>query len=689
MTKNLIALSAFLVMAAGAAHAGVDPNALRVQDAAGVVAIEAETYNELVPAPVAGFSFVFDTGYEGYSRTGYMQSLPRGTNISSDITRSPRLDYRVQFNQAGTIYLWGRANAPTSSENSFHLGMNGQLLVDRIDVPTIGAWAWFAKTATSIQIPAAGVYTINYWLRESGCCIDKIVLTTDPNYVPAGYGPRDPWLGPALAMAPSVDLVATGDKGMILSINGIDVNNLILGTTMFGKDPCDPLQGAPLADNFDLNSDASADNMPWVVTMFDLPVTKIFLVEKGGNDSGLIQPLDENGAAMDDPIAYAPADFGKVLKPDGTNLIVYGDQNAGLAVITPESMIYGIKIIPTPGKTITIDPVSISGVPGTVIQVKPISSLDAVVSPTDPNTLVTVNAINGISTSDLIVGTTTHTGTLTANPGALADDFDLTTYASCDNSPVVETVFPTPVTTIFILERGANDRGFFQPIDAMGNPIGGMLAFVATDFQFDSTGKKIVGQRAGGLVIESKKPMSGLLILPPAGGVIGIDPASISAIPAPLIKVAPIQSLVAAADPSTSTPLTVISINGIDVSGLILGVSIGENAARQDDFVLDNVYSGDIAGVILTAFAQPVTTIFVLEKDGNDSGTLRPLDAQGKPIGGRVNFAPADQSKWTFPAVPGSWTVGGMVITSDVPVYGLEIGSAGIDPMSVSAVPVK
>jgi len=689
MMKKMIALSAFLAMAAGVAHAGVDPNALRVLDAAGLVAIEAETYNELVPAPVAGFSFVFDTLYEGCSRTGYMQSLPRGTNVASDISKSPRLDYRVQFTQAGTVYLWGRAYAPTSAENSFHLGIDGQLLVDRVDVPTIGVWAWFAKAATSIQIPAPGVYTINYWLRESGCCIDKILLTTDPNYVPAGYGPRDPWLGPAMAMAPSVDLTATGDLGMILSINGIDVNSLILGKTTFGKDPCDPLQGAPLADNFDLNSDASADNMPWVVTMFNLPVTKLFMVEKGGNDSGLIQPLDENGAPMDDPIAYAPADFGKVLKPDGTNLIVYGTQNAGLTVITPESMIYGIRIIPTVGKTITIDPVSISGVAGPVIKVKPISSLDAVTDAADPNKLLAVNAINGISTSDLILGTTVHTGTLTGNPGALADDFDLTTYASCDNSPVVTTIFPIPVTTVFIMERGANDKGFFQPIDALGKPIGGPLAFVATDFQFDSTGKKrIVSQQAGGLVIQSKKPMSGLLILPPTGGVTGIDPASISAIPAPLIKVAPIQSLVAVADSNTSTPLTAISINGIDVSGLILGVSIGENAARQDDFVLDNVYSGDIGGMILTVFAKPVTTIFVLEKDGNDSGTLRPLDAQGKPIGGRLNFAPANQSKWTFPAVPGSWTVGGMAITSDIPVFGLEIGSADIDPMSVSAVPV-
>jgi hypothetical protein len=66
----------------------------------------------------------------------------------------------------------------------------------------------------------------------------------------------------------------------------------------------------------------------------------------------------------------------------------------------------------------------------------------------------------------------------------------------------------------------------------------------------------------------------------------------------------PFSTPVAVADPNTGAPLTAISIDGIPVSGLILGVSIGENAARQDDFVLDNLYSGDIGGVILTMFAD-------------------------------------------------------------------------------------
>jgi len=148
---------------------------------------------------------------------------------------------------------------------------------------------------------------------------------------------------------------------------------------------------------------------------------------------------------------------------------------------------------------------------------------------------------------------------------------------------------------------------------------------------------------------------------------------------------------VLAVEPSVDLTVTgdrrmILSIQGIDVSSLILGSSIADQAKARDDFVLDNVQAGDIDGVILTAFAQPVTTILVLEKDGTDSGMLRPLDAQGLPLGGLIDFATSDQSQWTFP-VPGLWPIGGMVITSEVRVYGLEVSSSRVDPMSVSAVP--
>ncbi len=154
--------------------------------------------------------------------------------------------------------------------------------------------------------------------------------------------------------------------------------------------------------------------------------------------------------------------------------------------------------------------------------------------PGDPNKLVSVLKISGTDASVLIVGTTTTDFEKFADhPAADADNLDLTTYGSLDDSTVIQTVFAQPVTTIFVMERGANDSGFFQALDADGNPTGEMVAFTAADFQLPDAGLKIVGQDAGGIEIRSDVPIGGLVILPPEGGVHSIDPASISAIPAP------------------------------------------------------------------------------------------------------------------------------------------------------------
>jgi len=168
---------------------------------------------------------------------------------------------------------------------------------------------------------------------------------------------------PAITLEPSVDLVATGDKGMILSINGIDVNDLILGTTTSPTGGIHADQTVGLNDNFDLNSDFSADDEAWVDTMFAQPVKTIFMVEKGGNDTGYIVALDANGDPVGAPVAFSPDDFGKPLKEDGSNLIVYQDQNAALVIIRADIPIYGIRILPPDDKNLGIDPVSISAIP--------------------------------------------------------------------------------------------------------------------------------------------------------------------------------------------------------------------------------------------------------------------------------------------------------------------------------------
>lgn len=140
--------------------------------------------------------------------------------------------------------------------------------------------------------------------------------------------------------------------------------------------------------------------------------------------------------------------------------------------------------------------------------------------------------------NDLILGTTTADfEKLPDQPAAYADNFDLITYASLNDSTFIQTIFSQPVSTIFILERGANDSGSFQPIDAFGNPIGGMLPFTPDDFGLRAcpiSECEIAGQKAGFIAVEATNgPIHGLQIFPPRGKLHSIDPASISAIPAP------------------------------------------------------------------------------------------------------------------------------------------------------------
>ena len=41
----------------------------------------------------------------------------------------------------------------------------------------------------TIEVPSAGYYTINVWMRDDGFRVDRLLLTTDRSFVPSGAGP--------------------------------------------------------------------------------------------------------------------------------------------------------------------------------------------------------------------------------------------------------------------------------------------------------------------------------------------------------------------------------------------------------------------------------------------------------------------------------------------------------------------
>jgi len=182
----------------------------------GIVSIEAENYDEYTPRPPHTWELITESasGFSppnGFSGGFAMQSTPTtpaggaGPNDPADfLANSPRLDYEVKFEQTGTYYIWVLAWGLDGNSDSMHSGLDGEAVAtaDRIG----GFSNNYTWTNTAYQDPerimfdvtTAGLHTVNIWMREDGSVIDKIVLTTNPDYTPTGSGPPESWRGPRL-----------------------------------------------------------------------------------------------------------------------------------------------------------------------------------------------------------------------------------------------------------------------------------------------------------------------------------------------------------------------------------------------------------------------------------------------------------------------------------------------------------
>jgi hypothetical protein len=183
----------------------------------GIVSMEAEKFDKNTPQ--GGHTWDFITSPAGFSGAGAMQAMPNtgaGPNAAADyLANSPRLDFKVIFEKAGTHYIWVRAYAPdeaaqpSGNNDSLHAGLNNQAIATSDRISGFGASYTWTNTAYQdperimFDVPSAGPHTVNIWMREDGAIVDKIVLTTNPNYTPTGNGPPESQRGVQLkAYAP-------------------------------------------------------------------------------------------------------------------------------------------------------------------------------------------------------------------------------------------------------------------------------------------------------------------------------------------------------------------------------------------------------------------------------------------------------------------------------------------------------
>jgi hypothetical protein len=161
----------------------------------GIVSINASSFATRIAQGGHSWDDVTPAGHQG---TAALQALP---NIDAAIntgfeTQSPRADYQVEFNRTGLHYVWIRGSAASGRDDSLHVGLDGAAQPDSDRITGFGSSLdWSNQTldvvVASIDVPATGMHTINVWMREDGTVYDKLLLTSNPGFVPSGTGPLE------------------------------------------------------------------------------------------------------------------------------------------------------------------------------------------------------------------------------------------------------------------------------------------------------------------------------------------------------------------------------------------------------------------------------------------------------------------------------------------------------------------
>lgn len=280
------------------------------------------------------------------------QSMPMFYDNAGGITRSEAtmtFDVSQDWTRAGVgilaVYFQGN---PDNTGGQVYVKINGVKVVFEGDAITSASWTQWNVDLESVGTNLRSVNTLSIGVEGSG---SGVLYVDDFRLLPAAVVPT---VAAGITVAPASSFEATGNDGMVLSIDGLDVSTLVLGVTStdFEKYADHP---AADADDFSLADYASLDDSGAVTVMFAVPVTTIFIVERGANDQGSIQPLDADGNAAGGTAAFAQSDWYK----SGPTI---AGQTAGVMVITADASIFGITILPPAGGVIGIDPACICAV---------------------------------------------------------------------------------------------------------------------------------------------------------------------------------------------------------------------------------------------------------------------------------------------------------------------------------------
>jgi hypothetical protein len=410
---------------------------------------------------------------------------------------------------AGTSRLGGLAGEIEGDCTTIACFWNKDLSGHVLDEPS--------KGLTTAQMQARSTFVSAGW-----DFVDETRNGTDDIwFIPEGHYPRLVWQGPLpieIQLASLEGLVATGNNGLILSVNGIE--RLHTGTTSFMGDPIWPIFSPDMADDLDLSTLTVTDGQTGVQTRFDVPVVSVVILTRERPDRSLIQLLGRSGDVLCEPVMLDPDSFS------ATQYTCMGKTVWGV-VVHANAAFYGIALSPEYTYLMGIDIVSVLGIPDWASQgmLSPINGCEATGDDGE------ILSINGMPVEDLILGTTRYEipwgGPIF--PASGADDFDLLTLASMEHQSGFETIFDQIVTETYLIIRPylGENVGMIELLDGQGEPLGEVVEFGPESFA--GLGYSSYGQEIQGLKVSGEGVFRGVRVRMKGDNPLVLYPVSISA----------------------------------------------------------------------------------------------------------------------------------------------------------------
>lgn len=167
----------------------------QASDPNGIVSIEVEDYSSKAVGGPHAWEVITSADSSGGRAVQALPNKGKTRNFAKDyVVTSPRLDFKVNFVETGKHYVWVRGAGATAADDSVHVGFNGAASASS-DLLTgfKRSLTWSQHTTggavATLDVNRTGVHMLNIWMREDGVVLDKLVLTTNPRYVPQGLGP--------------------------------------------------------------------------------------------------------------------------------------------------------------------------------------------------------------------------------------------------------------------------------------------------------------------------------------------------------------------------------------------------------------------------------------------------------------------------------------------------------------------